>query len=233
MRRYACRARRRAGVALLGVAWAGACSHGGPEQAAPQPPDPTLERWAVHATSPAGEPLQATFTWRLQEKEARFGGQGVARIEPPDHARLDLFGPRGDAYMAAAVVGDELRVPSGVDPDIVPPPALLWTVLGVLRPPQDARLVATRGDTSHLELAYEGASGKWSFTLDAGRLVAARWQPDGGGRHGVELTPSPQSALPAEARYRDWLAFRELVLELEDVKHVTGFDPEIWSPGDR
>lgn len=227
-------ARGRVAVALLTLGGAAGCSHG-PQQGAPapQPPDTALEHWALRAAAPPANALQATFTWRLQEKEARFGGQGVTRMAPPDHARLDLFGAHGEPYLAAAVVGDDLRVPSGVDEQDVPPVALLWTVLGVLRPPEGARLVATRGDTSHLELGYQGESGEWRFVLDRGRLVSARWQPDDGGRHTVDLTLSTESTLPGEARYRDWLAFRELDLKLDDVKYVTGFSSEIWSPRSR
>ena len=52
-----------------------------------------LETEAVRATAPSA-PLHILFDWTAREPDARFTGRGVARVEPPYRARLDLFGPR-------------------------------------------------------------------------------------------------------------------------------------------
>ena len=41
-----------------------------------------------------------TFTWQLNESGSRVRGEGVARIESPYHARLDLFLDNGETVIA-------------------------------------------------------------------------------------------------------------------------------------
>lgn len=182
----------------------------------------------MEATAPRGA-IQATFSWQLQERTAHLEGRGVARIEEPYRVRIDLFGPRGETYLRAVAVGDDLRLPPNVKADELPPVPLLWSALGVLRPPRDATLTATRVDSAGETLEYDAASGRWRFELEHGRLVRAVWEPHGGGRHSVSLKPG--RPIPSRADYRDWLAYRELILNLEDVKHVSAFPAEIWTLG--
>ncbi|MGH7482375.1 MAG: hypothetical protein ACRELV_09485, partial [Longimicrobiales bacterium] len=145
---------------------------------------------------------------------------------------IDLFGPRGEAYLSAALVGDELRLPPGADPSLVPPVPLLWSALGVLRPPPDAALIRAARAADGVELAYGRGQGLWRFEVVGGNLVEALWEGAGAGRHSVTLEPG-SGALPVRAAYRDWLAYRELTLELDREEHVEGFDPAIWTPGGR
>ncbi len=154
-------------------------------------------------------------------------------IQGPDRARIDLFGPRGESYLAAALVGDDLRIPAGVDPDVVPPKTLLWSALGVVRPPDDARLVSTERGSSGLSLRYRSAEGTWTFVLSDGTLRSARLDPASGSRQTVELDPAANGGVPQKADYRDWVAFRELVLTLENVTDVNAFPADIWSPDSR
>ena len=64
----------------------------------------------ARATVPAS-PRQVNFAWELDEAGARFRGRGVGRMVAPSRFRLDLFGPRGETYLAAALVDGEARVP--------------------------------------------------------------------------------------------------------------------------
>jgi hypothetical protein len=118
----------------------------------------------------------------------RFNGRGVARIEPPYHARLDLFGPRGDTYLSAALVDDQIRLPPGVQAVQLPPPALMWAVLGVVAPPAEAVLVGTRQDPERAELYYEledsTSAVRAGGRLAAKRPVGRRRPPDDGGAAG-------------------------------------------------
>src|SRR5690606_6986051 len=193
------------------------------------PPDPGLAREAAEATAPQ-RTVQILFDWSVRERDARFSGRGVARVQPPYHARLDLFGPRGEGYLTAALVQGDLRLPRAAQDAPVPPPPLLWSVLGVLWPPAGADLLSTERDGAVVRLEYGAGEERWRFRLEGGRLLFAEWLPADGGRHTVELRPGDGSGPPREARYRDWAAFVELVLTLDSVEDAPPFPPEIWTP---
>jgi hypothetical protein len=207
------------------AALAGCAAH-----APPTTVDPATAADAVAATQP-DRPLRVVFEWRALEGEARFNGRGVARIEPPYRARLDLFGPRGDTYLSAALVDDQIRLPPGVQAVQIPPPALMWAVLGVVAPPAEAVLVGTRQDPERAELHYELEGGTLRYVLEGGLLRSVRW--DGAGRRmTVELRGQAGYGLPTQAVFRDQAAVTELMLNLESVDEVDAHSPDIWWPVD-
>jgi hypothetical protein len=196
------------------------------------PPQPQLAQQLIDSTT-LRRPLRLVFSWNYTEENARFSGQGATRVQPPYMARLDLFGPRGETYLSAAAVGDELRLPAALNPSLramVPPVALLWTALGVLRAPEGATLQATqqRGDT--LIISYTRDQDRWSFRAIRGKLQYAEWNGPQSGRKTVELRGSASHGLPAVAVYRDWPAFRELTLTLDQVNEVASFPQDTWYP---
>jgi hypothetical protein len=190
--------------------------------------EPATAAAAIRETAP-DRPLRAIFAWRVLDGEARFSGRGAARIEPPYRARLDLFGPRGDTYLTAALVASELRLPPRVEAGPLPPPALMWAVLGVVAPPDGAELVGTRQSEGGSELYYRFEGGLLRYALRDGRLRSVAWEGPGGKR-AAELQGSV-AGLPREAVYRDWSGYTELVLNLERVDEVEPYPPEIWTPG--
>lgn len=213
----------------MGAPAVGACAARG------EPVDPTaaqaaVER-AVRATAPS-RPLRVVFDWRMRERDGRFSGRGVARIEPPYRARLDLFGPRGEGVLTAALVDDELRLPPGADEAMVPipPPALLWGALGVFRPPAAQPTAVSRED-GRLRVEYAGEEGRWRFLLDGDRLVEAEWRPDDAELHRVESNGVVAFGVPENVVYRDYAAFRELELDVGQVDEVDSFPVDIWTPG--
>lgn len=222
------------GAALLALA---ACAPKAPPAApdagaAPAPASADIAREAIAATA-LQQPIRLVFDWSMRDRDARFSGRGAARAEPPYHARLDLFGPRGEGYFSAAVVDTTLRVPAAVAGRVpVPPPALLWSTLGVLHPPTDATLTAARRSGDETRLEYARGDERWRFTLEGGRLRSA--ELDGsGGRQSVELKGTGQLGLPREAVYRDYAAFRELTLTLDQANAAQTFPPDTWTPGAR
>ena len=72
----------------------------------------------------------------------RIRGEGVARIAPPDSARLDFF-VNGQGTGHALLVGDQIRLQGGQNAmrDFLPPAPLLWAALG--------RLHVAGGDGHH------------------------------------------------------------------------------------
>ncbi len=215
------------GIVALAVGLAAAaCSTR--SEAPNRPIVPELEVEVVRATAPEA-PLHILFDWTAREPDARFTGRGVARVEPPYRARLDLFGPRGEGYLSAAVVDGDLRMPRNVAPNAVPPAPLLWSVLGVVLPPDRATLVGASRDGDETRLDFEREGERWMFLLKAGRLRRTEWNARGR-RYTVELEGTGPHGLPRKAVYRDWAAFTELTLELDEVERVEPFAPEIWTP---
>lgn len=194
---------------------------------APSTVDPAAAEQAIRVTTPRA-PLRAIFRWRVLDGEARFSGEGAARIEPPYRARLDLFGAHGEGYLSAALVETELRLPGTADA-VLPPAAMIWSVLGVVRPPEAAVLQGTRQRGTVLELYYTTEDGRLRYTMDGERLRSAEWRR-GGGRMVVELEGGMRG-LPETASYRDWANNTELHIELESVEEVEPYPPEIWTPG--
>jgi len=196
--------------------------------------DEGLARSAIAATAPS-RPLKLVFDWSLQDRDAHFAGKGAARVEPPYRARLDLFGPRNEGYLTAAVVGEVVRIPPAAQAQasLVPPPALLWTVLGVLSPPSDARLTAVRRAGDQTRLEYARGADRWRFTLVGGKLRQAELDRSGTGRQSVALKGEGPLGLPKQAVYRDYAAFRELTLTLDRADEAEPFPPATWSPGGR
>jgi hypothetical protein len=214
---------------VVRIAWVAACLGlaGCALNRVPSTVDPAAAKGAVRATAPEA-PLRAIFRWRVMDGEARFSGEGAARIEPPYRARLDLFGAHGEGYLSAALVETELRLPGRTDV-VLPPAAMIWSVLGVVRPPEAAVLQGTRQEGGTLELYYATADGRLRYTLEGERLRSAEWRRRGG-RMLVELE-GEVGGLPAAASYRDWANNTELHIELESVEEVEPYPTEIWTPG--
>ena len=194
---------------------------------------PNAEQTAVSGTQ-IRQRLRLVFSWTLQDRDARFSGDGAMRIEQPYHARLDLFGPRGEGYLSAALVDSELRLPATALPNLLPPPTMLWAVMGVFRPPHGADLVGAKGDSASVVMQYRLGAESWKFQLRNGQLVSAEWLGPDQGKQTVEIREYHLRGLPARAVYRDWRAFRELTLTLTEVHEVESpFPPETWLPGVR
>jgi hypothetical protein len=194
------------------------------------PADPAVEARLVSTTAPR-QPLQVTFDWNLTDRDARFSGRGVLRVDVGYRARVDLFGPRGETLAAAVVEGERMRiVPAGAEA-MLPPPALLWSALGVFRAPADEALAGTTAAEGGFLLAYAGAGVRWTFRFEGDTLRSTEWT-EGRGRRTVVLTGASSHGLPEQAVFRDWTEFRELVLRVTDVEERTGFGADVWTlPG--
>ena len=176
---------------------------------------------------------QLTFNWRAREPDFRNDGVGVARVEPPDRARLDLFFENGETAAIAALVGDELRVPGAMPLELVPPPALLWAAFGVFRPGDGAQLLDGRRVDGGLELHLRLPGGdSVRYRLHERRVTEVAVLDGGAAVERVVVSgPREGSAYPSEATYRNLRDYRELKLQLESFEHVDPFPPHIWDPG--
>jgi hypothetical protein len=227
-------------AALVAVLTACAAAPGAAAPASPEPVAPPAGSAAAspdsiaaalrRATTPSS-PKQARFAWSLDEAGSRFNGSGVARYQAPERFRLDLFGPRGETYAAAALVGDQPRVPPQVEARFkLPSPALLWAAVGVVRPPSGARLTSATDEGGRVTLRYElGADGTLEYRAQGGRLVSVRRSKGGGVQETVDLERAGDGSLRS-ARYRNATAYRSLNLTLESSSDAASFPDDIWTP---
>jgi hypothetical protein len=225
------------GLSVIRLVWLGvlvaiATGCGARTAAVSGPAMPAYETEALAATEQK-RPLHVVFSWSLQEPDGRFSGRGATRFQPPERARLDLFGPRGEAYLVAALIDARLELPAGANDAPLPPPALLWAALGVFRPPQGAQLTGSDRNGETTRLQYTSGDERWVFEFASGRLRSAEWTGRGDGRRTVQLEGSASHGLPRQATYRDWPAFRELRLTLDEVNETEGFPSDIFTIGSR
>jgi len=206
---------RRMSAALLLVV-AAACApriHSLPGVA---PLDATLPSFPLPVT-----PQKITFKWELDQGQIVGRGEGVARLGPPDHARVDLFLGGGFGAAAAAIlVGDSLMVPPGSNGrDLVPPAPLLWAALGRLAlPPVSDTIIRVSGDTLRASL---GSPVQWRVTAVGSQLT--RVERVAGDRivEWVDRTPGKKVRYELSGR-------RSLVLDIEIQQPVPPFDASVW-----
>lgn len=187
---------------------------------------------ALERSTRLGEPTRIDFSWRLNESGSRLAGVGVARIEAPYRARLDLFLDNGESVISAALVDDELRLPPGAPEDVLPPTDMMWATLGVFRPVEGTRLIAGENledGAQRLRYAYEGR-GELHFEVLEQAVRSLEVVEGGAVVEWVRLEPSDDGRYPRSATYRDLVDFRELRIERRSVAAAEPFDPAIWDP---
>lgn len=221
-----------AGLVLLAAA---ACSS--PPPPPPPPPAPRIDPEPIalrlEAETQLEAPVRIFFQWSMTDRDSRFQGRGVARVEPPYKARLDLFLGNGETVARAALVGDSLRLPPGAPQGIIPPAEMLWATLGVFRPGVNTDLL--RGEPQadgRVQLRFQRPDGvELRYTVHGQRIEGIDRLRGGTAVERVTLTQEAADRYPSQASYRDLAAFRELKLTRERVEQVEAFPPDIWEVG--
>ncbi|HMI57575.1 MAG TPA: hypothetical protein VK511_05975, partial [Gemmatimonadaceae bacterium] len=116
---------------------------------------PTPRRVPVAELAPVHRKI--VFTWDYSQPELRIRGDGVARISPPDSARLDFF-VNGQGTGHALLVGDQIRLQGGQEGmrDFLPPAPLLWAALGRLHVPVATdTTVRVDADTLRIDIGHQ------------------------------------------------------------------------------
>ncbi|HET9426590.1 MAG TPA: hypothetical protein VFO55_14585 [Gemmatimonadaceae bacterium] len=165
---------------------------------------------------------QVVFDWEYSDADMSGKGQGVARIAPPDSARLDFFLAGGYAGGSAILIGDSLQLP-GVDlfRRLIPPPTLLWASLGKSAFPV-TRDTAIRRENEFLR-ADLGRPVEWRATFRADSLI--RLERVDGDR----IVEWIERGAGDRIEYRQEAARRTLKLHVTRVDTLRGFDAAIWS----
>ncbi|UCF19112.1 MAG: hypothetical protein JSU87_14460 [Gemmatimonadota bacterium] len=182
-----------------------------------------------------GEPQLIEFQWRYRGREGRFSGDGGLRVNPPDSVRLDLLGPGWSGVQSAVVVGDVVHY-VGEQRVILPPPAFMWTLLGVFRPPAGLRPDGyRRGERTQLDYQLS-ARETLSFHFDGeGRLIEAELRRGGDVVQRIEIEPGEpggdpsEHQWPQEARYRDLGEFHEVRIKVTEIRPHAPFEQRIFS----
>lgn len=196
-------------------------------------PDPSLVASALEERTRLEEPLQLIFEWQANDGGVRGRGRGVARVEPPYKARLDLFLDNGETALRAALVDGALRLPPGAPDDMLPPPDLMWGALGVLRPDAAAELQGgDRLEDGSVRLRYAYPSGiELHYQVSDGVLTRIDQIENGRVVQEVTLSFAEEGRYPTEATYRHRTEFRELRMTRESLEAVPPYDARIWNPG--
>jgi hypothetical protein len=162
------------------------------------------------------------FRWRYQDPDMQARGEGVARIAPPDSARMDFFVDPGMGAGYAVLVGDDLSAPGiALVRRYLPPPPLLWATLGRLQVPAAAdTAVRVDGDTLRADI---GADPVWRATFAERQLV--RLEHIDGGRVNERVVRTGD-----DVRYDHLGARRSLSLSVTRRTDVPPFDATIWRP---
>ena len=175
---------------------------------------------------------QVIFRWTVREPDLRLEGMGVARLQHPDRARLDLFMENGEAVLAASLVEDQLRAREGTRLQVVPSPALLWASLGVFRPGEGVTLLGAEAfDDDVFRLRYRLPDGdELRYELRSGRVTEVELRHEGNATHRVALNREGGGELPKETTYRNLASFSELNVTVETVERVDSHPSDIWYP---
>lgn len=162
------------------------------------------------------------FDWEYSDQDMTGKGNGVARVASPDSARLDFFLAGGFAGGSAVLIGDSLQLP-GIDlfRRLIPPPTLLWAVLGRSAFPVTRDTAVRRQD--ELLRVDLGNPVKWRATFRSDSLM--RLDRVDGDRVIEWIEHLPERRI----EYRQETSRRSLRLQIIRVDTVGSFDASIWS----
>lgn len=219
-------------LAYLGLA--GAACGATPGQVFPTGVEPAtraqVAEW-VAATVPPESRLHR-FKWLFQDERGSAGGQGSARIAPPDTLRFDVAGPFGSGAASAVVIGDRAAwtEPADAIARLVPNYPLMWAMFGIARMPAEGMELRGLSKGPVTAWQYAGPSDTIQYARTAGdpvRFVAEV-------RHAGELIGRAETTLkpdgvPLKARLTVPSAPARLDLTFLSTTRAS-FAPEIWLP---
>lgn len=179
----------------------GAACGGGFERGAPIPEANEIAQ-TLHASTGPESPTRVVFDWEYADDRGNYRGEGVARVNPRDRFRLDLFAT-GEGSLQATLVDGAIETNGDLDDIELPPSVFMYAMAGVFRPGASA---PTEGFQSreYSVLAYQGDNGTQRyFYLLGDRLTRIEERRDGRRERWIELEWGENAIWPSEARYRD------------------------------
>jgi len=190
--------------------------------------------WA-DATIPPGHRVHR-FKWLFQDDRASTGGQGSARIAPPDSLRFDVMGPFGSNPSAAVVIGDTARWvrPADAVEKMIPNYPLMWAMFGIVRRPADGNVV--RGFRADGTTVWQYASGV--DTVEYARIEGNEQRLVAIVRHAGEVIGRVETRLapdgtPLKARLIVPSVPARLDITFLATVPSAAYPRDTWYPGDR
>ena len=177
---------RLGGGSYIAACFALAACYGRPAPLVPEPVA-AVSRDSIAVWSRGSGPTRPTalrFRWRYHDDRRSGGGRGTARVAPPDSVRVDWATSLNLKTGAAVVLGDSLQwadpqedYPSSVTQAV----QLVWTALGVVRPPGATAALFGGSDSTRAVWRYADGRDTLDFRQGWGvpRTLEAEWRRDG------------------------------------------------------
>lgn len=171
------------------------------------------------------------FRFLFQDKKRHWGGRGTARVAPPDSLRFDYVGPLGLGAGAAIVVGDSTvwADPAQNFRSLVPGIPMLWTALGIVRPPAPDAHVERGGAPPRTVWRFTHGDDTLDYVATEGppRVLEAEWRRKGRVQ-ARSRTEFDSLALPAKARVEFPEVLGRFELTIAGVDTAATIAPAIW-----
>ncbi|UCG74768.1 MAG: hypothetical protein JSV95_08345 [Gemmatimonadota bacterium] len=214
--------RRRPVARWLALPWAAAASGiaGCSKQVETGPPlaDASAVGARVRAATGPAEPFRLRFDWRYVDEKGPLSGEGVARYNPRDSLRLDLFAP-GDASMGVSLTPSGLATLGQIEDVRLPGPVFLYAMAGIFRP---GAAPPTRGfvtDSAQALVIPAGSDSLFAF-VQGSRILGLEERRGSRVRRRIEVQWDAAAAWPRSAEYRDFVESRRVRWELTEATEV-------------
>ena len=216
---------RHRGLLLLALGGLPACAKS-LETGPPIDDPPAVAARVVASSGPAG-PYRLRFDWQYADEKGRLSGEGVARYNPADSVRLDLFAP-GDASMSVSLTPGGLTSLGEIEDVTLPGPAFLYAMAGIFRVGDRPPARGFHSDSAQV-LVYPWASDSLFAYLQGARLLGLEERRGRRVRQRIELEWGTGREWPRSAEYRDFVESRRVRWELtEETEVLTSHAIEIF-----
>jgi len=190
---------RRAGARVIPFLLAGGCATA--VESGPPLADPAAIAARLGSRAGSEAPASLRFGWQYGDRRGDVRGDGLARFNPPDSLRIDLF-TSGDVAMAVASAGGRLTSLGEIEEIELPPRAFVFAMAGLFRPDEGEPLGYLAGGDS--VLVYGSGDGTRDvFYVREGRLRRVETRRGGRVLRFVAVEWPETGAWPAGAEFRD------------------------------
>lgn len=182
---------------------------------------------ARRALASPDDPATLRFRWRYAGRRGEVEGEGVARFNPPDSLRIDLF-TSGDVALAVSLTGDALATVGEIEEVELPAPSFLYAMAGIFRPPAPTPAGGYHGGPAEVLVYPVDGGSELHFHLEERRLTRVEERRDGRRLRRLELDRSGASRWPGRAEYRDLAERSRVRWELTGAEVTRRHPPHVY-----
>lgn len=183
---------------------------------------------AERASAPSAREI-VRFSWRSDDGSLQIGGNGAARIAPPDSLRVDMAASLGLGRATIIMTGNETQAqPPEIVDRILPDRYALWALLGHLRAPADLATVERLDDGDRTVWRVTDSRGRITlFEVRAGTLIGATREEQGRTTSQLRLTRNPDGTL-SRAHLTEFARSLRIELEVSSREASEPFAADTW-----